>query len=290
MVTSAVVKAHPAIKLTTADFSFAVQNSSVPAPGSSVTITDIETFWRGFNVVYAFALPTVDAGGYLWTQAISTGNGSFMMQVKVQMPGKTVAETTEFVKPLLTELQTLGIPVSTATVITRVYGTPRVEPEGPPSNMRFASRLFPRSSFTNSTFFPFTMSAVRKAIEAGFFFHGLNLASTLRAGGYSYSSAVNPVWRETIMHADVMGTTILGTSTAEEVDVAQKRLQDHMNAIREATPGGGSYLNEADLEEPDWQHALWGSNYEKLVAVKKEWDPWGVVWASATVGNEGWAV
>lgn len=71
---------------------------------------------------------------------------------------------------------------------------------------------------------------------------------------------------------------------------AHKRLQGYMDAIREATPGGGSYLNEADLEEPDWQHAFWGSNYEKLMGVKREWDPWGVFWAPATVASDAWVV
>ncbi|KAJ4382486.1 hypothetical protein N0V85_008591 [Neurospora sp. IMI 360204] len=272
VVTSVVVKAHPAINLTVADFSFAVGNSTTPS-GPIVTINDTEVFWRGLNAFYAFGIPTVDAGGYLWTQALSMGNGSFLMQAKVQMPGTTIAETTAFIQPLFANLQSLGIPVSTVTVTTIVYGAPRSEPEGPLPNMRFASRLFPRSSFTNSTLFSSTMSAVRAAIEAGFLFHGLNLSPTLRAGGYSYPSAVNPVWRETVMHADLFGTTILATWTAEEVAAAHKRLQGYMDAIREATPGGGSYVNEADLEEPDWQHAFWGSNYEKLVGVKREWDP-----------------
>ncbi|KAK3398900.1 hypothetical protein B0T20DRAFT_393262 [Sordaria brevicollis] len=70
---------------------------------------------------------------------------------------------------------------------------------------------------------------------------------------------------------------------------AQKRLKEHVNVNREAAPGRGTYLNEADVGESDWQHAFWGTNYEKVVAVK-EWDPWEVFWAPATVGNEGWAV
>lgn len=289
MVTSVVVKAHPAINLTIADFSFAVRNSPTP-PSPIVTINDTETFWRGLDAVYAFGIPTVDAGGYLWTQAMSTGNGSFMFQVKVQMPGRTITETTKFVQPLFEKLQLLGIPVFKATVTTMVYGAPRVEPEGPPSNMRFASRLFPRSSLTNNTLFSSTMSAIRAAVEAGFMFHGLNLSPSVRVGGYSYPSAVHPAWRDTVMHADLMGWNILPTSTAEEVAASHERLQRYMDAIRRATPGGGSYVNEADLEEPDWQHAFWGSNYKRLVAVKREWDPSSVFWAPATVGSEGWVV
>jgi len=44
-------------------------------------------------------------------------------------------------------------------------------------------------------------------------------------------------------------------------------------AIRKATPGGGSYSNEGSYFEEDWQQEFWGSNYERLLRVKKKYDP-----------------
>lgn len=43
--------------------------------------------------------------------------------------------------------------------------------------------------------------------------------------------------------------------------------------IRAATPGAGTYSNEADYFEPDWQQAFWGPNYERLLAIKRQVDP-----------------
>ncbi len=38
-----------------------------------------------------------------------------------------------------------------------------------------------------------------------------------------------------------------------------------MEAVRAATPGSGSYVNEADYFEPDWQESFWGGNLSALV-------------------------
>lgn len=46
------------------------------------------------------------------------------------------------------------------------------------------------------------------------------------------------------------------------------------------------YANEADPDTPDWQHAFWGSNYERLFAFKKEIDPNGVFYCRSCVGSE----
>jgi hypothetical protein len=46
--------------------------------------------------------------------------------------------------------------------------------------------------------------------------------------------------------------------------------------------------SKADMNEPDWQHTFWGSNYSKLKAIKKKYDPRDVFWCHPCVGNEGW--
>ncbi|KAK3400725.1 hypothetical protein B0T20DRAFT_348568, partial [Sordaria brevicollis] len=55
------------------------------------------------------------------------------------------------------------------------------------------------------------------------------------------------------------------------------------------TPGGGAYLNETNANQPDWQTAFYGENYERLLAIKNKYDPEVLLYASTAVGNEGWA-
>lgn len=44
------------------------------------------------------------------------------------------------------------------------------------------------------------------------------------------------------------------------------------------------------MQEPDWQKAFLGSNYGKLVSIKKKWDLGELFWAPTTPGSETWRV
>jgi hypothetical protein len=212
------------------------------------------------------------------------------MQVQVQMPGLTPAKAAAFVQPLLRALNGLGIPVAIATPSTLVYGTQTGSRGGAPGNSYFASRLFPRPAYENVTLFAAAMGAARAAVEAGYVFHGLNVAPTLKAAGYPEPAGVNPVWRGIAMHADVFASVNMGAVTPAEAAAAQQRLNGYMDALRAATPGGGAYFNEAASEEPNWQESFFGANYDKLAQIKRERDPWYVFWARTTPGSEAWAV
>lgn len=290
VVTSAIVKAHPPINLTIASFTFTLGATTSTTPGPDPTITDKGAFWKGFNAVFAFGIPTVDAGGYLWTNGIRGSNTSFTMQARVQMPGKTPTQAAEFVEPLLKTLNDLGIPVAIDTPTTQVYSAQTGGTGGGPGNGRFASRLFPRAAYEDPTLFAAAMAAVRAAVEDGYTFHGLNMAPTLQAAGFPGPTGVNPVWRDAVMHADVFDTVNMANITSRQFAAAKARLDRHMDALRAATPGGGAYINEADLSEPNWQSAFFGRNYEDLVKVKQARDPKQVFWAPTTPGSEGWAV
>lgn len=47
---------------------------------------------------------------------------------------------------------------------------------------------------------------------------------------------------------------------------------------------------QADSNQPDWQTAFYGTNYPKLLDIRKKWDPNGVFYAIATPGTEDWEV
>lgn len=72
----------------------------------------------------------------------------------------------------------------------------------------------------------------------------------------------------------------------EEGARSKERVATAMRAIRSVTEGAGAYANEADYFEPDWQHAFWGSNYERLLGIKKKYDPRGLFTCHHCVGSE----
>ncbi|KPM37671.1 hypothetical protein AK830_g8885 [Neonectria ditissima] len=105
-----------------------------------------------------------------------------------------------------------------------------------------------------------------------------------RGGG----NAVHPAWRKAYIHA----LTWLGWEYPPFDKVAalktRKILNDRFEALRELTPGGGSYMNEGFPFEEDWQQTFWGENYERLLKIKRKVDPKDVLWCTPCVGSEGW--
>jgi len=57
-----------------------------------------------------------------------------------------------------------------------------------------------------------------------------------------------------------------GKAQLEKVTIAMKYLN-------EATPGSGTYSNEADYFQENWQQAFWGKNYSRLLQIKEKYDP-----------------
>jgi len=66
----------------------------------------------------------------------------------------------------------------------------------------------------------------------------------------------------------------------------RKRVTACMDALRAAAPGAGAYVNECDFFQPDWQRAFWGSNYPRLEAVKRRYDPDGLFTVHHGVGTQ----
>jgi hypothetical protein len=62
----------------------------------------------------------------------------------------------------------------------------------------------------------------------------------------------------------------------------------YVEALRVLAPDSGAYVNEADANEPNFQQAFWGSNYPRLLDIKRRFDPDDVFWCMPCVGNERW--
>lgn len=76
-----------------------------------------------------------------------------------------------------------------------------------------------------------------------------------------------------------------------DVKVSQAQYDGVMAAsafIHAATPGGGSYSNEGNYFQKGWQEEFWGSNYDRLLRVKKKYDPTNMFTVHKGVGSEGY--
>lgn len=58
-----------------------------------------------------------------------------------------------------------------------------------------------------------------------------------------------------------------------------------INPLRDITPAGGAYQNEADIFEPDYTTSFWGSaNYQRLLSIKNQVDPDNILTCHQCIG------
>jgi FAD/FMN-containing dehydrogenase len=62
-----------------------------------------------------------------------------------------------------------------------------------------------------------------------------------------------------------------------------------MDTLLEVVDEPGSYVSESDFFESHWRRTFWGSNYPRLLAVKKKYDPDGFFFVHHGVGSEEWS-
>jgi FAD/FMN-containing dehydrogenase len=48
-------------------------------------------------------------------------------------------------------------------------------------------------------------------------------------------------------------------------------------------------VNECDYLQAGWRRAFWGPNYDRLLRVKRRYDPSGLFTVHHGVGSEGWS-
>jgi FAD/FMN-containing dehydrogenase len=62
-----------------------------------------------------------------------------------------------------------------------------------------------------------------------------------------------------------------------------------MDELLKVVAKAGSYVSESDFFERSWQQSFWGSNYPRLTAVKKKYDPTALFFVHHGVGSEEWS-
>lgn len=84
----------------------------------------------------------------------------------------------------------------------------------------------------------------------------------------------------------IMGASADGTPDPAEGAKQKSAVDAAMALIRKATPESGSYSNEADYFEPNWQQSFWGDNYARLLEIKHKVDPKGLFQCHHCVGSD----
>ncbi|KAL3474584.1 hypothetical protein BJX99DRAFT_174699 [Aspergillus californicus] len=234
-------------------------------------------------------------GGYIILGLQANGSSTFFMATS--MLNQTAAEIS--MDPIMDFANCLGTPVVTSVSSTNTYfqilsglltGDDINSLIG--VGMAVSSRIIPREHFrdpvgqkkvssivydmlaasqdTNPTIAtaPLWICAVAPTI------YSRNLPESDQPDGPGASS-VTPAWRTGLWHT-IMLQPFVGSmaSDAEAVRDTFQAAHDIMKPLREYTPNGGAYLNEADAFETDPVGSFWGeNNYARLLSIKEEIDP-----------------
>ncbi|PGG99308.1 hypothetical protein AJ79_08576 [Helicocarpus griseus UAMH5409] len=251
--------------------------------------TNADLFWKGVEIFHSYSNHWIENGMMVYFE-IYSGN---MFRVHPAVgPNMTAEQLQTLAQPVMDELDAAGVPYDYAI---KEFGSfydlymELFEPEPVPQTALVGGRIFAKADIADYN--AEIVQGYRSGIDgdAGNMLYIGHVVGP-GVGKPEADNAIHPTWRQ--------ASTFTITSLAVPVgaNLTQKRtLQDYLNEkvdgpLIAASPNGAAYVNEGNLEEPNWQEAYWGFKYPRLYELKKKWDPEHVFYARTTPGTEAWEV
>ncbi|KAJ5249814.1 hypothetical protein N7489_000224 [Penicillium chrysogenum] len=106
----------------------------------------------------------------------------------------------------------------------------------------------------------------------------------------SRQGSVLPAWRSAYAHAMAYGVSVNATGNPSQ---SLKAGAEWLNAALEPVwqkwaPESGSYMNEGNPFSSNWKHDFYGDNYNRLLEIKRKYDPQGSLFVWSGVGSDEW--
>jgi hypothetical protein len=102
--------------------------------------------------------------------------------------------------------------------------------------------------------------------------------------------SVLPAWRKAYVHVMSYGGTVNATAEpSEALAVGAEWYETVIEPVwREWAPRTGSYMNEGNPFSGTWKHDFYGDNYERLLEVKRKYDPKESIFVWSGIGSDHW--
>jgi FAD/FMN-containing dehydrogenase len=148
----------------------------------------------------------------------------------------------------------------------------------------YQSRWLPRTLFNEPKRLAAALFAASRHWSLELHFNKGQAGAAAEAIARDKQTAMNPA----VYEAAALVIVAANGHSPNEPDAAadRDRVTAAMKILRELTPGAGSYLNETDWFEPDWQRSFWGENYPRLLQIKRRYDPANLFTCHHCVGSE----
>ncbi|KAK8022027.1 FAD-dependent isoamyl alcohol oxidase [Apiospora rasikravindrae] len=254
-----------------------------------------DAFWDAVGAFQELLPDFSDAGGNSFVYGLTSSSFNAWT---VTMPGADAESAAALMEPFLDDLSRRDIdyeyrPHSSPNFLEHFDRALGPLPEGIIENSGFmASRMIPRAVLAD----PAANARVTAALRNISRLPDYSIAcQSLRASGRADgeqpqpANAVLPAWRDAELLCLPKGAW---DPRAAPSDMARRQAEavSEVQAVLDAAtgPGGGVYMNEVSYLLPDWKTAMYGANYERLLAVKRKYDPESVLYVLHGVGSDAW--
>ncbi|RFU78090.1 6-hydroxy-d-nicotine oxidase [Trichoderma arundinaceum] len=221
--------------------------------------------------------------------SVTLSSGFFSLDYAT-LPDATAADLTGALNPFLQELKALGI---TPTIDTKVHSNfvqhyDYFESAVYSRNVTVGNRIIPRDRVRNDTWLPELSSVFKEILDTPnsvVFIIAYNVTHA-RVGNAPGSNPVIQAWRDALFIVNFARLNDPEASYADlaaDLALANKWQED----LRNITPGGGSYMNEATYNFPYWKQDYYAETYDKLAQIKAKYDPNYVLWSQPAAGSDG---
>lgn len=250
-----------------------------------------DSFWKALDVFHSHLQPIVDTQGIVVTYILANQSLNLFT---VTAPNRTADEVAQIFAPMTSALGELGLSLQTLKFTAASADTfhkhylSTLEPvlAVAPAGQVTSGRIISRENLAANT--AGIGSAMRTTTASGHFSLLCTAVNTQAGVAPVTKNSVQPAWHQSLVSCVVTGTWDWSIPWDEML-----RRQDELTnvvdpALEAVTPGSGTYMNEANFQRPGWQNAFYGTNYGRLRAIKKRWDPKDLFYGITAVGSEAW--
>ncbi|KGO58251.1 FAD linked oxidase, N-terminal [Penicillium expansum] len=278
---------------------------SKPVVAQSLAITpltkDMESLLDAITDIYQQYPNIMDAGfsGYgSWSTNSPMANQTAGYMHVVAAMGKSLVQSQKAFDQLFQTLQKYNgtsLRVSVVWYEFPTYGayfqdlSGVSQPVGVASpNSAMTSRMFGKAALTTNRAALRSMIGTTAGNSEEFTLSSIELVGggkVLTDASDKYSS-VNPAWRSTYI-VSIVARSWDNHSSAQ---IVQHDITDIKGgAMKTLDPLLGSYMNEADRNDPQWATNFYGTNYVPLALIKKKYDPRSLFYCPTCVGSPSWS-
>ena len=261
----------------------------VPVGGGLIFIDPTQTtkdnYWKAMSAFYALLPQLTDAG-----LALTFAYNATLFSATITAYNQSSAQVKSLLSPFSATLSNLSI-----TAINQYADFPSYNKhwltyyplDGPVGTFwQFGGRLVPRDAIEHNL--AALMSTFEFLSDNGVFAGVTVLNASSKTGA---DNAVLPAWRSaTVLYNALQQWDQSAAGWDADVAALRRGTSTLDGRLDEVTPGSGNYVNEADPFNPNWKTAFYGEHYGRLLAIKKKWDPEGILYGRENIGSDMWVV